>query len=415
MAQKSRSELQGLFKTGAKPSQDDFTDFIESTLNIKDDGIEKPFGAGTPLKITAQGEDEKLLDFYAGDESTWSISLKSQDNLGFNISNLGGSKLFIDSINGNLGLSIDKPSAKLHIQQTGNEDALRIDDHLKDSTPLLINKDGNVGVGGRLKWTKRFIAISMQRGATFPSGHININQPTQDIPANNVFDGKARSVNAEGVILNGWEALYAVHTIGGDENAVSYHIVKYANTFEAPSNWLLVAVVNNDDQSIKLGTGLILNKNTSSTNSSPIPVSVIMMWYGQVANIPDGWALCNGTNGTPDLQDRFIVAAGKSYNPGDLGEPDQHRHSVNPPSTSLNINSAGNHTHKFPGDWYKRDFRNGGYSGIDTSGDNIKLKTTQSSGNHHHTGTVDIGSFNSASSSGLSRPKWYALCFIMKL
>lgn len=148
MAQKTRSELQGLFQTGAKPSQQDFADFIESTLNIKDDGIEKPSSANSPLKITAQGTDEKLLDFYAGDKNTWSINQKLGGNkIGLNISNSEGTKLFIDSGSGNVGLSIDQPTAKLHIQQTGNEDALRIDDELKDTTPFLINKDGNVGIG----------------------------------------------------------------------------------------------------------------------------------------------------------------------------------------------------------------------------------------------------------------------------
>ncbi|MEB3282327.1 MAG: tail fiber domain-containing protein [Lyngbya sp.] len=148
MTQKSRSELKEIFKTGAKPSQQDFADFIESTLNVKDDGIEKPSGANTPLKITAQDTDEKLLDFYAGETKTWSINQKPGENkIGLNISNSGGSKLFIDSSNGNVGLSIDQPTAKLHIQQTGNEDALRIDDELKDTTPFLINKDGNVGIG----------------------------------------------------------------------------------------------------------------------------------------------------------------------------------------------------------------------------------------------------------------------------
>lgn len=40
-----------------------------------------------------------------------------------------------------------------------------------------------------------------------------------------------------------------------------------------------------------------------------IPVGVIVMWSGTVATIPSGWALCNGSNGTPDLRDRFIVGA----------------------------------------------------------------------------------------------------------
>jgi len=36
---------------------------------------------------------------------------------------------------------------------------------------------------------------------------------------------------------------------------------------------------------------------------------MIVMWSGTVATIPSGWVLCNGSNGTPDLRDRFIIGA----------------------------------------------------------------------------------------------------------
>ena len=36
---------------------------------------------------------------------------------------------------------------------------------------------------------------------------------------------------------------------------------------------------------------------------------MIMMWSGTIATIPSGWLLCNGSSGTPDLRDRFIVGA----------------------------------------------------------------------------------------------------------
>ena len=43
--------------------------------------------------------------------------------------------------------------------------------------------------------------------------------------------------------------------------------------------------------------------------SSNIPSGVILMWSGSIATIPTGWLLCNGSSGTPDLRNRFIVGA----------------------------------------------------------------------------------------------------------
>jgi hypothetical protein len=40
-----------------------------------------------------------------------------------------------------------------------------------------------------------------------------------------------------------------------------------------------------------------------------LPSGAIMMWYGTIATIPSGWAFCDGANGTPDLRNRFPVAA----------------------------------------------------------------------------------------------------------
>jgi len=40
-----------------------------------------------------------------------------------------------------------------------------------------------------------------------------------------------------------------------------------------------------------------------------VPIGSIMMWSGSIASIPTNWALCNGSNGTPDLRNRFIVGA----------------------------------------------------------------------------------------------------------
>ena len=52
----------------------------------------------------------------------------------------------------------------------------------------------------------------------------------------------------------------------------------------------------------------------SNLSSVPgVPVGGIIMWSGATNAIPSGWALCDGQNGTPNLQDKFIVGAGSTY------------------------------------------------------------------------------------------------------
>jgi hypothetical protein len=52
---------------------------------------------------------------------------------------------------------------------------------------------------------------------------------------------------------------------------------------------------------------------TTAFVQASVPAGVIVLWSGSVASIPSGWLLCNGSSGTPDLRDRFIVGAGSTY------------------------------------------------------------------------------------------------------
>jgi len=52
---------------------------------------------------------------------------------------------------------------------------------------------------------------------------------------------------------------------------------------------------------------------------SAVPAGGIIMWSGSIGSIPSGYVLCNGSNGTPDLRDRFVVGAGNSYSVGSNG------------------------------------------------------------------------------------------------
>ena len=50
-----------------------------------------------------------------------------------------------------------------------------------------------------------------------------------------------------------------------------------------------------------------------ATSGATIPAGLISMWSGSIGSIPSGWYLCDGSNGTPNLTDRFVIGAGSSY------------------------------------------------------------------------------------------------------
>ena len=64
----------------------------------------------------------------------------------------------------------------------------------------------------------------------------------------------------------------------------------------------------------------------------------IFWWFGTDAAIPHGWAKCDGTNGTPDLQNRGIIGAGLSYAVGATGGGAAHTHTID----------SANHAHPLP-------------------------------------------------------------------
>lgn len=135
-------------------------------------------------------------------------------------------------------------------------------------------------------------------------------------------------------------------------------------------------------------------------SNSLIPPGGIILWSGSVASIPSGWALCNGSNGTPNLQDRFIVGAGSTYAVAATGGATTHVH------------AGGSHTHTvsgtttiggdcFPGT--RTSSTNGGVQLSDG-----KLAPQTFSVTSGASGTADTGS-------GSSLPPYYALAYIMKL
>jgi len=69
-----------------------------------------------------------------------------------------------------------------------------------------------------------------------------------------------------------------------------------------------------------------VNTTTTTTTENVVPKGAILLWSGSIASIPNGWALCNGSNGTPDLRNRFIVCAGDTYAVAATGGATTHTH-----------------------------------------------------------------------------------------
>jgi microcystin-dependent protein len=148
----------------------------------------------------------------------------------------------------------------------------------------------------------------------------------------------------------------------------------------------------------------------------PLLLSGITMWSGLVEEIPVGWVLCNGQNGTPDLRNRFIVGAGGLYAVGNTGGSANavvvsHNHSAT-------VNSGGGHSHSFysrndmnlnagpeaPQGTFPRAFQN--------SSVNLANVGTNATGNHSHTVTINN---TGVSETNANLPPYYALAFIQQI
>ena len=145
--------------------------------------------------------------------------------------------------------------------------------------------------------------------------------------------------------------------------------------------------------------------------TSSIPAGLICMWSG--STIPTGWALCNGSNGTPDLRDRFIVGSGSSYSLGAKGgsntvtlttaQMPSHTHTGSTGSASVNYTGKAGQTSSYMNN-------ETGYPLMDDVGN--QGSGTISLGSHSHTLTINS---TGSGSSHENRPPYYALAFIMKI
>jgi microcystin-dependent protein len=132
------------------------------------------------------------------------------------------------------------------------------------------------------------------------------------------------------------------------------------------------------------------------------PSGGIIIWSGSSASIPSGWVLCNGSNSTPDLRDRFVVGAGSTYAVGATGGS---ANAIVVSHTHTATDSGHTHTIAVANQSNVNDSTSGGDQRPQTSSTTLTTAT----------GTANI-TVASAGSSGTNAnlPPYYALCYIMK-
>lgn len=182
-------------------------------------------------------------------------------------------------------------------------------------------------------------------------------------------------LNPSWVTNNPWQNAY---TISYNQNA-------FTVSTTVPQEWTILVARDLPTSSI---SGVIVGSSVPAPGSvldDSLPKGSIIMWSGSLASIPSGWQLCDGTNGTPDLRNRFVKSIpDSSTNPGNTGGSATHTHPVNITSTQGSL-SHWNGWQNGQGGWF------------------------WGQGNDH-THNV-IGTTGSAD----NLPPYYELAFIMKL
>lgn len=129
--------------------------------------------------------------------------------------------------------------------------------------------------------------------------------------------------------------------------------------------------------------------------NDPFPVGTVIMWYGDPDEVPYGWSLCDGTDGTPDLTNRFIRGAGNTEDAGQTGGQAQYSLSTSQMAShshSGDTSLDGEHSHSIDRDYGSNGSPDYGTTGHDGSS---ATSTSTEEPNHGHSATTsNTGSGN---------------------
>ena len=126
-----------------------------------------------------------------------------------------------------------------------------------------------------------------------------------------------------------------------------------------------------------------------------VPKGTIVIWSGAATEIPSGWAICDGQNGTPDLRDRFVLGAGTNHSVGETGGAE---------GVKMTEKMLAAHSHEL----YVKD------PNVVTSDAGISAEWTTINWSQKGR-TASAGYYDDKQEPIPTVPPYYALCYIMKI
>lgn len=212
-------------------------------------------------------------------------------------------------------------------------------------------------------------------------------------------DTNAATYNWDTINWKGIDAFLEIARIGDQDTCNNYTTMTSSEHLSAIPYSILAS---STAALLSVSGKLKVDSSTVSVNGIDryfVPHGVIAMWSGTLAQIPTGWALCDGTLGTPNLLNEFLYGVDTGVNPGVGAGSANHTHTIDAHTHDVDI-AAFNSGYFNNG----RDCPSGGSGAL---------------GNHYHSidppNTTSGAASTSATSSTSNLPPYYRMAFIMKL
>lgn len=164
-----------------------------------------------------------------------------------------------------------------------------------------------------------------------------------------------------------------------------------------------------------------LEKKTPSGKTGKVvnlPKGTILAYYSKDGDVPDGWRICDGTNETPDLSNRFLMGVtsfGEVSDRKDQGKNVYEDNEVVTMGTELKMKHLPNHQMKL--ELYSSETNVGNYPAYQFYVP--KGLPHQRSEEKKHNLTINLGGEGKKHSHGIvkfdNRPEFVSVVFIMKI